>query len=199
MAEPLDPKKLPKSEQPTEQHTEMNTNKITPHKGGRTETRLVQMTPRTKRMLDEVLRLLTQAEGKRVSFSDWLETRIEIVYNHLIQEAKLPHDAITPGMPQRPGRQSLPVEQMIQMSDEVKGLTDYVLSELRRRTGRTDFSLSDIWEERIRFMDRWLHDNPEVPPEYMGDIRTRTGRTGMLPPLPPLQPGRKLRHGGDGH
>ncbi len=197
MAEPLDPKKLAKSEQSTDQPTSMN--KITPHKGGRSETRLVQMTPRTKRMLDEVLRLLTEAEGKRVSFSDWLETRIEIVYNHLLREASQPPDKVTPGTGVYPNKPTLPVEQMIQMSDEVKDLTDYVLSELRRRTGRTDFDLSEIWEERIRYMDRWLHDNPEVPPEYMGDIRTRTGKTGMLPPLPPLPTGSRGQHDGDGH
>ncbi len=50
--------------------------RIRPHKGGRTETRLIQMTPETKDMLDEILAVLSKRAGHRVSFSDVAEAEI---------------------------------------------------------------------------------------------------------------------------
>ncbi len=199
MAEPLDPKKLRRhSEQPAEQPASMN--KITPHKGGRTETRLVQMTPNTKRMLDEVLRLVSQLEGRKVSFSDWLEHRIEVVWRYLKENSTngfSMKDDTVPGAVQLNSLPSLPTEQLVMMSDEVKQMTEYVLYELRRRTGES-ITMSDMWEARIRYWDRWLHDNPDLPPQYMGDIKVRTGKTATLPPLPPVGPTVEERSDGDG-
>ncbi len=166
---------------------------ITPHKGGRTETRLVQMTPKTKRMLEEVLRMLSELEGKKISYSDWLESRIAVVYNYLLEQRSSPPLTRTvPGETGLQGRKLPPMpDQTLLMTDEVRLLTDYVLDELRKRSGEEDIDISDVWENRIRYLYKWLHDNPNLPPEYMGQIRTRTMTTGALQPLPPVERAKK--------
>ena len=63
---------------------------ITPHKGGRTERRLVLMTPEIKHMTDYVLKELSHRSDDRVSMSDVWETRIRYLYQWLKENPGLP-------------------------------------------------------------------------------------------------------------
>ena len=65
-------------------------NKITPHKGGRTETRLIQMTPEIRDLSAWTLEELSRRAGYKLSMSDLWEVRIRVIAHWLKTNEGLP-------------------------------------------------------------------------------------------------------------
>ncbi len=53
------------------------------------------------------------------------------------------------------------VKRLVLMTPEVAAKTDYVMAQLAKRAGDR-VSFSDVWEDRVRWMDAWLRDHPDA-------------------------------------
>ncbi len=54
------------------------------------------------------------------------------------------------------------VRRLVLMTPEVAEKTEYVMTQLAQRTGGR-VSFSDLWEDRVRWMDDWLREHPATP------------------------------------